>query len=55
MNSLKQVRSLHQRKYRSLSNQFIIEGSRSIASAIDAKAKIDSIFYTLDFSKKIQQ
>ena len=52
MNSLKQVRSLHQRKYRSLSNQFIIEGSRSIASAIDAKAKIDSIFYTLDFSKK---
>ena len=52
MISQKQVKSLHLRKYRSLNNQFIVEGSRSISSAIDAKARIDSVFYTLDFSKK---
>jgi TrmH family RNA methyltransferase len=50
--SQKQVKSLHLKKYRSLNNQFIVEGSRSVSSAIDAKAIIDSVFYTLDFSKK---
>ena len=52
MISQKQVKSLHLKKYRSLNNQFIVEGSRSVSSAIDAKAIIDSVFYTLDFSKK---
>ena len=52
MISQKQVKSLHLKKYRSLNNQFIVEGSRSVSSAIDAKALIDSVFYTLDFSKK---
>ena len=52
MISQKKVKSLHLRKYRSLNNQFIVEGSRSISSAIDASAKIDTVFYTLDYSKK---
>ena len=52
MNSPKRVKALHQKKYRSLNNQFIIEGIRSIHSAIEAKAVINIIFYTSDFSKK---
>ncbi len=52
MNSQKRVKALHQKKYRSLNNKFIIEGIRSIHSAIEAKAVINIIFYTSDFSKK---
>ena len=52
MNSQKKVKALHQKKFRSLNNQFIIEGIRSIHSAIEAKAEISIIFYTSDFSKK---
>ena len=52
MNSQKKVKALHQKKYRSLNNQFIIEGSRSIHSAIEANAVINILFYTSDFSKK---
>ena len=52
MNSPKRAKALHQKKYRSLNNQFIIEGVRSIRSAIEAKAVINILFYTSDFSKK---
>ena len=52
MISQKQVKSLHLKNYRSSNNQIIVEGSRAISSAIDAKARIDSVFYTLDVSKK---
>jgi TrmH family RNA methyltransferase len=52
LNTQKKVKALHQKKYRSLSNQFIIEGTRSIHSAIEANAVINVVFYTSDFLKK---
>lgn len=48
----KQIKSLHQKKYREHYNLFIIEGVRSFISAVEANAKIKLIFYTIEFSKK---
>jgi len=51
LNSQKKAKALHQKKYRFLNNEFIIEGRRSIRSAIEANAEITLLFYTTDFSK----
>ena len=51
-NQSKRIRSLHQEKYRDQYRQFIIEGVRSVGSAIQMCAQIDLIIYTQDFTKK---
>ena len=51
MNSQKKAKALHQRKNRFLNNEFIIEGRRSIGSAIEANAEITLLFYTTNFSE----
>lgn len=39
----KEIRALQQKKYRDRFQQFVIEGIRSVQSALDAKASIDAV------------
>jgi len=51
-NQLKHIRTLHQKKFRNQHGQFIIEGVRSLSSAIDAKGEIEQIVLTKSFLQK---
>ncbi len=42
---IKQVRSLRQRKHRQATGLFFVEGIRHVGEAIEAGARVDSIFY----------
>ncbi|ADL11942.1 TrmH family RNA methyltransferase [Acetohalobium arabaticum] len=46
---IKFLRSLYRKKYRRRNNKFILEGSRIITDALEAKADIDQIFYSAQF------
>ena len=57
---IKQLRSLHQKKYRRHENQFLLEGNRLIDQALSADAKLFEVWMTqknLDspFGKNILQ
>jgi len=43
---VKQLKSLHQKKFRRLENKFILEGYRLIDQALSAKSEIDEIWIT---------
>ena len=43
---IKQLKSLHQKKFRRLENKFLLEGYRLIDQAISAKSEIDEIWIT---------
>ncbi len=43
---IKQLKSLHQKKFRRLENKFILEGYRLIDQALSAKSEIDEIWIT---------
>ena len=43
---IKRARALHDRKYRQMSGELLIEGGRSVAEALGAGAHIVSCFYT---------
>lgn len=47
------VKSLHQKKYRKEHQLFIVEGFKAISEFLSSDFKINSIFYTPDFSAKM--
>jgi len=51
-NQLKHIRSLHQKKFRDQHQQFILEGIRSLSSAMDANGEIEQIVFTSSFAQK---
>ena len=57
---IKQLKSLHQKKYRRMENQFLLEGNRLIDQALSANAQIIEVWITQknmdsDFGKNILQ
>ena len=50
-NQIKQICSLQHKKFREQYQQFIIEGSRCLTSALSAGSKIDSIIYTKSYAQ----
>ena len=51
-NQMKLIRSLAYNKYREEHGLFLVEGFRSVHEAVIAKASIESIFWTNEFSQK---
>lgn len=51
-NQYKHIRSLHQKKIRDQHQQFLIEGERSLSSALDAKGDLEQIMLTESFAQK---
>lgn len=52
-NRIKQLKSLHQKKYRRIENKFLLEGHRLIDQAISSNAKIDEIWITKQSKESI--
>tara|TARA_Y100001934_G_C12295027_1_gene746905 strand:+ start:120 stop:893 length:774 start_codon:yes stop_codon:yes gene_type:complete len=51
---IKHLSSLKQKKYRKESNEYIIEGIRTVNSAIESKTKLKSIFWTKKFADSVK-
>jgi TrmH family RNA methyltransferase len=53
-NNIKHIQSLHQKKFREINRQFLVEGEKMVLEAIEAKPQnIELIYYTSDFQHPI--
>jgi TrmH family RNA methyltransferase len=51
-NTIKRIRSLHQKKYRKINEQFLISGLLSVEEAINSNYNITEIYYTTSIIEK---
>ena len=51
-NTIKRIRSLHQKKYRKINDQFLISGLLSVEEAINSNYNITEIYYTTSIVEK---
>ena len=52
-NKIKQIKSLHQKKYRQQNKQFVVEGFKVVGDVLNSSYNIDNIYVTSDFKESI--
>lgn len=51
-NTVKFIKSLHQKKYRNETQQFFVEGEKSVLEVLDSDYSVDLILYTESFEER---
>lgn len=51
INQIKYIKSLHQKKYRVLNKQFVVEGYKVVNDVINSHYSIDNVYVTTDFKE----
>jgi len=52
-NKIKQIKSLHQKKFRQQNKQFVVEGFKVVSDVLNSSYNIDNIYVTSDFKENI--
>ena len=54
-NTVKFIKSLHQKKFRNLENRFLVEGEKSVLEVMDSVFSVETLVATPDFIKRNQK